>query len=362
MTMKKNISFCKYIRTSCRITAKGQRFCKSLIIFIFFISAHDNLFSYAKGPLWSKNAFPTFLLFMNLPGDAAVIDKPGNLRVGSSIYYSQGWSPAFDFELEEIYRVADFEGMIFEVSSSYSFNRMFQVGMTFRLISYYGGLMDGFTHMWHDLFRLPNGGREFFPQNEVYIDMKTENGFNLYLDKPSAGFGDIDTWFKFNFLTNRFIAASAIHGFKIPSGMVSNITGSGYPDLLLGLLLDFYPVKFFSIYLQAAGVIPVHFKKDSAPIPAFNGIIAFELSPIRIFSIVTQFNIKTSHLKGNDIIYNNLGMLQDLISSPQANLLVGLVFNINKFRLQIFFEEDTFFNAGTDYTASISLSRDIKLF
>ncbi len=342
---------------------------KYTILLLLFISftIFSNIKTFGKGPLFSKNVFSPYLIFMNLPGQKALIDSPHNLKINTSIYYSQDFNiyAIYNYPNEDwdIFRVADFESFILESSSFYSINKYFEIGMSIRLISYYGGVLDSFTQYWHDLFSLPNGGREYCPINEVFVDFKTQNGFDIFLDKPAVGFGDIDTWFKFNFYTNKYSAFSLTQGFKIPTGQLSNITGSGYPDYLMGILIDIYPIQYFSMYLQGAAVFPLQFMFPDAPAPypSFNAIISLEFSPVKFFSIITQMNIKTSHIKGYVPIYNNLGMQTELAGSPQTNLLVGVVFTIERYCLQIYFEEDTFTNAGTDYTISVALSYDLRL-
>ncbi len=323
--------------------------------------------SYGKGPLYGKNIYPQFLIHLSLPGTPAAIKKPRQITTFANIYYTQSFA-LFDFEfdefgyLSEVYRLADYESFVFETGASYALNSKFEFGGQLRIISYYGGFMDGFTQWWHHLFGFPNGGREHSPINDVLIDFRTNNGFNIYLDQPSVGFGDIDLWVKYNIYSNRYVDFAFQGAFKIPTGNLPMVTGSGYPDFAAGLLLDLYPVKYFSAYLQTSFVLPINsiLPVQARPYPMFQALIALEVSPIRWFSIITQMNIRTSPITGDYYLYNNLMVNANKLGSVQTNLLVGVVFEFQPVRVQIYFEEDTFTNTGADYTLGISVATNIR--
>ena len=326
-------------------------------------------FSYSKGPLYGKNIYSFILIHQHLPGTEAVVKKPGALTLYNTIYYSQAFS-IYALKRDQngkIYpaeRAIDFESCVFESGISYAINKNWEIGCMWRIISYYGGFMDAFTQNFHNLFGFPNAGRELVPQNEVVIDLRTNNGIDLKLDHATVGFGDIDLWGKYNFFRSRYIDSAFQFGVKLPTGNLQQVTGSESPDFTAGLLMDIYPIKYLSLFFQTGIVVPLNsiVPAKYQPFPMFNALAAIEISPLRFFSIVAQMNIRTSPVCGDNKIKNNLGIIADKVGSVQTNLLVGVVFQYKQWRFQIYFEEDTFTNTGTDYTACASVSTKIKTF
>lgn len=337
----------------------------SILLLSSFVASGE---SYGKGPFSTKAAHTPYLIFMNLPGVSAKIEKSGYLKVSSSVYYSQDISVKsieYDKAIKDfvVTKDRDFESIIVETGLWYSINRKLEAGVTFRGVGYYGGVLDNFTEGWHNLFLLPNGGRDYVEDNDIYLNIETNNGFDIKLDKPTFSFGDIDTWIKYNIYTSKYFSTAALGGFKIPSGQLSSVSGSGFPDFLTGLLADFFPVKYFSCYLQAAVVLPMQVMLPvvAKPYPSLNCIAAIEFSPIDFLSLVAQMNIKSSHISGDYTFTNNLNITGDYYGFPQTNLLVGFVLKVKNTRIQFYFEEDTFTNAGVDYTINISASHNIRI-
>ena len=345
----------------------------TILILIFAVStplfSFNEKFSYSKGPLYGKNIYVPFLIHQHLPGTEAVVKKPGTLTLYNTMYYSQAFS-VYALKKDEygkIYpaeRVVDFESFVFESGLSYAINKNWEIGGMWRIISYYGGFLDAFTENFHNLFGFPNAGRELVPQYEVVIDFRTNNGMDITLNHATVGFGDIDLWGKYNFFRNRYVDSAFQFGVKIPTGNLQQVTGSEAPDFTAGLLLDVYPIKYLSLFFQAGIVVPLNsiVPAQYKPYPMFNGLAAIEISPFRFFSIVAQMTFRTSPVTGDNLIMNNLGIIADKVGSVQTNLQVGVVFEYNQWRFQIYFEEDTFTNAGTDYTACASVSTKIKTF
>lgn len=347
---------------------------KLIVLALVFLAgvplfAFNEKFSYSKGPFFGKNIYPLFLIHQHLPGTEAAVKHPGAFTLYNTIYYSQAFS-IYALKRNEnggyypAERVVDFESFVFESGFSYAVNRNLEIGGIWRIISYYGGFLDAFTQNYHNLFGFPNAGRELAPQNEVVIDIRTNNGIDITLNHESVGFGDIDLWGKYHFFGNRYVDSAFQFGIKLPTGNLQQVTGSEAPDFTCGLLLDIYPIKYLSLFFQTGVVVPLNsiVPAQYRPYPMFNGLAAIEVSPFRFFSIMAQMNIRTSPVTGDNKVVNNLGIIADKVGSVQTNLLVGIVFQYKQWRFQVYFEEDTFTNTGTDYTICGSVTTRIKTF
>ena len=348
---------------------------KFIIIFLF-ISNLNNLTSiqrkirdYSKGPLYGKNMYLPFLIYYNFPGHRATGGGKFEFQYHISLYYSN------DFHLNAIYfdeednffgikLDRDYESFTAELGASFFIIKNLQVGMDIRLIAYYGGFLDNIIQEFHYGLNLPNAGREYTPQDQVYINIFNKNNVRIFLNRPTVSFGDMDLWAKYTFFQKKRIALAVMGVLKIPTGQIRELSGSGFPDFGIALLADFKPIWILSFYLQTGLVVPYDsFLQcvESNPYPMFNGLVGVELNPTKFFSFIVQLNIKSSPMISGLPYwrpgFNNI----DYLSLPQINTLVGFIFSYDGFKWQLYVEEDSFTNAGTDITFNLSFSHTFRL-
>jgi len=337
-----------------------------IILFCAFpVFAQENG-DFSKGPLFGKNLYIPFLIHYNFPSLPAKSGKRFDLQSYFSVCFTQDARYKADISLPEgrhYYKpgvVIDYQGLAAEAGAAYNFLDELQAGIFLRLYSFNGGFLDSLTEDFHDCFGFPNGRRELFLQNQIYINIPNDKGSPLFLDKNTVSFGDIDLWCKWTFLENRAVSLAAMGAFKLPTGTFSALSGSGYPDAAAALLLDFRAAKFLSLYSQAGIVLPFTGKYY----PMFNGLLGVEIHPWRILSFNLQMNIKTSPLSDRTIPFgwnDEWGVNYKQFALPQTNILAGVVLQLKGLRLQIYFEEDAIFNQGNDYTFGIMTSYAVNL-
>jgi hypothetical protein len=241
--------------------------------------------------------------------------------------------------------VRDYESTVGELGAAFNPLRELQVGMDMRLIAYYNGFFDPLVERFHGAFGFPNAGREHFLQNQLYINIINENGVPLFLDETTVSFGDIDLWGKWTFFETPRYSLALLGAFKIPSGRLNALSGSGRPDLGLGILSDIRTLWWLTVYAQAGVVLPF----ETVSYPMFNGLAGVEFHPWDFLSFNVQMNIKTPPISGSQY------------SLPQTNLLLGFkvqtkVRTNQELTWQFYFEEDTFTHQGTDITFNIMVS------
>jgi Protein of unknown function (DUF3187) len=332
---------------------------------VFFVLS-DGYRDYSKGPLYGKNMYIPYLIYYSFPNIAARSGSKFDFNYHLSLYYTN------DFHISKLYVnedgsydpavVRDYEGLVYENGVSFNPIKKLAVGFDLRLISYYGGFLDSVISGYHKAFGFPNGGREYVAENKIRIDIKNNNGVSLFLNKNAVSLGDIDLWTKYTFFEKRWISLAAMGAFKIPSGILSCLSGSGYPDIGTSLLADFRPVWLLTIYLQSGIVIPFDSfipQAVSKPYPMYNGLIGLELNPLKVFSLNVQMNMKSSPLKSDIKHWQFTGT--DYLSLPQLNLLFGVIFAYKGFKWQFYVEEDAITNAGTDITFNLSFSHKLNV-
>ena len=309
---------------------------------------------FSKGPLFGKNLFIPYLIHYTFPSLPARSGQRYDLQYHFSLYYVN------DFHsIRRTSVIRDYESSVFEWGVRYNLYDELQLGVTMRIISFFGGFLDPIIEGFHNFFGLPNGNRAFVLHNQLFINIPNSNGIALYLDEPTTSFGDIDLWAKWTFWENRQISLALLGAFKIPTGRLSALSGSGYPDIGLGLLFDYRFLRHFTFYTQAGVVLPFNGKSY----PMFNGLVAFEMHPFRRLSFILQMNIKTSPISDGFlyIIEGEPPIRLNHYSKPQTNILAGAILRHKNFSWQFYIEQDTIFHQGADITFNLMFSHTINL-
>jgi hypothetical protein len=331
------------------------------------IYADDSPQDFSKGPLTGKNLYIPFLIHYNFPSLPAKSGERFNLQYHFSAYKTQ--DARFRVDILPVYEgrrydkefvVNDHEGFAAELGVAYNILSEVQAGLDMRLFSHSGGFMDSLLEKFHSLFNFSNGGREYFLQDQIYINIPNDKGEPMFLDRSVVSFGDIDLWCKWTFLENDLVSLASLGAFKIPTGKFESLSGSGYPDAALGLLADFRVFQFVSFYTQAGIVVPFTRKYY----PMFNGLLGMEVHPLKLLSFNVQMNIKTSPISDSSVPFGwnyLLGTNFNQFRLPQTNVLIGIVLQKNNFRLQFYLEEDAIFNQGNDFILALMFSHTIKL-
>ncbi len=337
-----------------------------LIIAILLVSSFSVFSNNAKGPLLGKNYYVLFLPYYSFPGFSAAPGEKHDFSVSIAQYFVQDIVTEFhaqgNYFIKE--RFIDYEGYILEGTFSYNIFDSLEVGITSRMHAYYGGWGDSVIEWFHGIFNFPNGGREYFGKDEVHINIQTDTGINYNLTEPAVGFGDLDLYLKWNFLSFPFMDMAAMTAFKFPTGSVEKVTGSGYMDFAASLLMDFHPLKWLSIYLQNGFILPGQLFVQDTPSPnvIYSGLLAVEFIPVPCFSIIAQFRLNNSPVAEGSVDPENPAMTYAVKLDPaMTNLLLGIVFTVSDFRFQFDFEEDAFTNNGADIIFNITVSKRFHL-
>ena len=321
---------------------------------------------FSKGPLFGKNMYIPFLIHYNFPSLSARSGRDADFQYHFSFYYIQDahyWGKGVTpisriYDKRLIFR--DYEGCVGEFGFANNVFNDLQIGADMRVIAYYGGFLDPFMEFFHNTFDFSNGSREYFLQNQLYVNIPNDNEISLFLDEDRVSFGDIDIWGKWTFFENRRVSVAGLGAYKLPTGKLEYLSGSGSPDIGLGLLSDFRVDRFFSFYAQAGIVLPLNQKSY----PMFNGLAGLEIHPLDIFSLNVQMNIKTSPISDRSVPWSwndEYGTYYSQYSLPQTNLLFGFIIRHKDTRFQLYLEEDAITNQGADITFNMMFSQSVNL-
>lgn len=337
---------------------------KKVYLLIVFLLISLSIFAGdAKGPLWGKNYYIPFLPFYSFPGMEAAPGELFDLNVTLSQYYIQDMVTEFHVSGSDILkeRFVDYEGYIFEPTVSFIPIDRLEIGMTSRLHFYYGGIFDSVIEAFHDLFSFPNGGREYYSSDDVYISLHTSSGIDFSLSESLVALGDTDLFWKWSFLSWNFLELALFSAVKIPTGSMDNVSGSDYFDLAFALLADFYITDWFAFYLQNGLILPGQlFVEDNPPLAIYSLLASMEFIVSSRLSILAQFRFATSPIEEGTVITENISYSVTL-DEPMTNIMAGVVMDLSGYRVQFSFEEDAFTNNGADLIFNVTVGKSFNL-
>jgi hypothetical protein len=301
-----------------------------------------------------------FSLYYQMPGMKAAPLPQGSLRLSSALFCGQSfinYLKEFVGPLPVYERIVDFETLTWENIISYTPVNSLEIGATLRIVLLYGGFLDPIISGFHTFFGLPNNNRDIFPENDVHISIPNYNNVYLELDHAAWGFGDIDIWAKVCFMQTPGLALSGLFAIKLPTGNQKTLLGSGYPDVGLGVLFDWYISELFALYLNCGVIIPydaLDSSVESNPYIMINSIIGFEYAASSWLSLLAQFELRTSPIYSDFVVLPDTDV--DFFITPQTNLMLGLIIKNDGWSFQFFFKEDLFTHNAADILFNVMVT------
>ena len=192
-----------------------------------------------QGPAFASDLeapFPTanrspLLLPVGLPdaGSAAVLPTGTvalrtTLEIANTSIYepslcSDGCSLALDGETTRL-----------AIGARRGFGDGWEASLFVPLLRHSGGFLDPAIEEWHDVFGLPNGDRDSYPQDQLLYQYRPGSG-GVAISDTVTGVGDLQLG-----VARRLGDRFALRGqLKLPSGDADDLTGSGGTDLALSL-------------------------------------------------------------------------------------------------------------------------------
>lgn len=235
-------------------------------------------------------------------------------------------------------------GADFQVSERWSF------GFELPVISHSGGHLDSTIEDFHDVFGLPQNGRDLFPRDSVNIDLLSPAG-RKRLDRSESAPGDLTVHARVRVAGGARSAWAVAFDAKAPTGDAKSFTGSGSWDGGLALLFSGGSSRHVfhgGLGHQVLGQ-PTDwpFETDDRT-SAFAG---WEFMPAERWSILAQVSAATSILPGGN----------EKQHRPRAELMLGFHWVTGRFRLSSGFMENILTNDNdTDLAAMFELGWEFR--
>jgi hypothetical protein len=182
-------------------------------------------------PLYVKNLSPVTGLF-GLPSQRSADTAPAG-ALGVAVHGSLANHFALDSDRDEFLNL-DGETLRFALDLRYGLWRDWELQLEIPWLDHSGGELDKVIDDWHDLWGMPDGGRDNVPRDLLDYRYATP-GLDLRLLDDSSGLGDISLALTHAFYRREEVVASLVLGYKFGTGDEDDFLGSGADDVFLAL-------------------------------------------------------------------------------------------------------------------------------
>lgn len=147
--------------------------------------------------------------------------------------------------------VLDGESYRFTLRGVLGLGNGWETGIEAPVIRHSGGFLDAFIVDWHDLFGLPQLGRDQVANGQLRYQYRRGNTTRINVNSSDTGLGDIVL---FAGRKLRFGQRSALRmQIKLPTGEADRLFGSGGTDLALALQSDYAVAHTWQFYGGVGG-------------------------------------------------------------------------------------------------------------
>lgn len=268
------------------------------------------------GPLSNRSQNPLYLMFLFEP-----LERPQTLKKKEfSTSIETSFSNLFENHLQAtgISVDMDMELIRTAVNVNYGVTDSYEIGLQIPFMSFSGGFMDSFIQDFHHAFGFPNAGRERVPNGRFSYQI-SDNGNTIYnVNQKNFGVSDIIIRQKLKLLDEQKImpAIGLKAAFKVPTGSVSQGTGSGSPDFSFSILAEKSYRRFHSYSQLGFSALGSHsFLNDILTQGALIFGQAFEFNLTEHCSLVAQ-------LWGNSPIFQGTGIHE--LENAVVDLTLGV--------------------------------------
>ncbi len=213
-------------------------------------------------PLPVRNLTPVTLLY-GLPRSLGALAMPGETELSLRLEHANNFTAGGTAESG----TAVFDGTttVTGVIVRRSLGSRLEWGLELPYVHHGGGFTDGFIDGFHDLFGLPDGGRDAVPRDR--LDYRLVNGgeTRVQLDDATGDVGDVRGWLGYRLHAGEGRQAVLRGMVKAPTGRVPELSGSEGTDLALTLeLVDGRLLEAAGVTLTLMGGVSV-LGKDELP-------------------------------------------------------------------------------------------------
>ncbi|HEY5522163.1 MAG TPA: DUF3187 family protein [Desulfuromonadaceae bacterium] len=306
-------------------------------------------------PFKTGNQSPLVQIY-GLPHDTgADIAPPGTFHVSLNQDLSSNYT-VHSSSREQV--TLDGETYRMAFATRYGIAPHWEVGVEIPYVIQGGGFLDSFVIDWHNIFGLPQGGRDNAPKNRVNYSYRKDGAQKLLMDQAASGIGDIALTGGFSLYdvrdTERHDRLALKGSVKLPTGDSSYLLGSGSTDFMLqlcGSMISYSEWGSLGVYGSVGGIVMSRSDVLSDQHNPLAGVatLGFGWGPASWISFKAQLNSNTPLYHGSS--------LAEISKSPFLLILGGALRFPGEYLLDIGVAEDVAVATAPDVSFHLGLSK-----
>lgn len=249
------------------------------------------------GPFPVRNFQPLHQLVLGMPGDRALVLKPGALDLRVELANTAN---IFSDSTPQASVAMKFESIRSGFFLRYGVTERLEMALEVPVVNRYRGIMEGMiTAVERATTGLAPDRRAL--QGTGYAYQVTSGGRTVINAREGiVGLGDASVMGKYQVLAEAdwLPMVSVRAALKLPTGDEPHLLGSGSPDYGFGLAIEKHVAKDWMVYVNLNGVIPTGRIAGFGLQPVVSGIFAVEYLWSENFSLVGHFDYFSSPLYG----------------------------------------------------------------
>ena len=216
------------------------------------------------------------------------------------------------------------------------------------LVATRGGQLDGVIEDWHELFGFPNGKRDNFDKDQVFIEYRRDGVVEYSQTGDSEGIGDIALTLGYQ----RPGSTAWFVGIELPTGSAEDFTGNEAIDLAFWLSREFHINDKSNVF----GMLGISFPGDDGNL---EGLI---VDHIWVAQVGLDYRFFDDYVATAQIDMHSRSIEDSNFRAfnESYQLVIGLGFLrlLENHRLDLFFTEDMLVRSAPDITFGLRLARE----
>lgn len=181
-------------------------------------------------PLGVRNLSPAIQIY-GLPRALGAAARPGRISTSLIVEHANNFTAGSGDDGRAIF---DGSTTVASLALRGALSERLEWGVEIPYVHHSGGFTDGFIEAFHDLFGLPDGGRDGAPRGRLNYRIDYAGSPVIAIGSTAGDLGDLRGWLGLRLLGgDREVTARAM--VKAPTGSVDELSGSGATDASLWL-------------------------------------------------------------------------------------------------------------------------------
>lgn len=253
--------------------------------------------------------------------------------------------------------ILDGEQYRWTLTGKYALSDRFELGLELPVIHQAGGFLDGMIIDWHNLWGLPQGGRDNAPKNRLTYRYSKDGRQRLNVTDSSTGIGDLSLLAGYRLFDQRtdgdHDAVTVRAQLKLPTGDSNSLHGTGSTDLALfltGAMNRATEWGTLGVYGSAGGMVGSDgdlLSRQRENLIGF-GSVGVGWSPVDWIGFKAQLDLNTAFYRDSSL---------DELSQTALMLTIGGTLQLSDtYLLDIGLSEDLSVATAPDVTFHLGLS------